>query len=125
MRKVDLPVARHVKLLLVLVFLDALNDRSIGDTHTLYQRRQIVHIEMSVWTSVSFAWTGRVLGEDLLATKGAITTTPAIRITTHIAVYVPNIVSVFLVERLVIDLAEAASPENQTLLEIKSDALEE
>jgi hypothetical protein len=74
---------------------------------------------------MGFAWTRGVLCKDLLTTERAITTSSAIWIATHIAVYMADVVSVFLVERLVIDLAEAAPPEDQTLLEVESNALEE
>lgn len=38
----DIPIAGHVKLLVVLVLLDALQHRSVRHTHRLHQRRQVL-----------------------------------------------------------------------------------
>lgn len=67
----------------------------------------------------------RVLRKNLLTAKGAVPASPAVRVTTHIAIRMAHIVPVFLVEDVVRDLVKAAPPEHQTLLEVETHALEE
>lgn len=121
----NVPVASHVKLLLVLVLLDALEDGSVRHTHGLDQSRQVLHVEMSVGTSVGLPGAGRVFRQDLLTAVGAVAAASAIRVAAHLPVCVAHIIPVFLVELVVGDLVKGTPPEHQALFEIQADALEE
>lgn len=121
----DQPVASHVELLSVFVFFDAVHHAPIRYTHCLYQGSEILHVKVAVRASMSLAGSGGMLSQDLLTAKRAVAATAAVRVTTHIAVYVPHIVAVFLVKRVVCDLVEASPPEYQALLEIEAYPLEE
>lgn len=50
-----LPIARHVILLVVLVFLDTLDHRPVTHTHRLHQRCEVFHVEVTVRASVRLA----------------------------------------------------------------------
>ena len=66
-----------------------------------------------------------VFGKDLLATVRAISASPPIRVTSHIAVDVAYVVAMLLVEGVVCHLAEALAPEEKTLFEVETDTFEE
>jgi hypothetical protein len=108
---IDLPIAGHVVLLVILVLFDALERRSIRDTHSLHQCSEVFHIEVPVRAPVSFSWAGRMLCENLLAAEWAVTTATAIRVTTNVAVHVADIVLVLFVELVIINLVETSPPE--------------
>ena len=98
-------------LLLVLIFFDALEHRSVIHAHALHQCRQILHIEVAIRAPMSLSRAWGMLRENLLTAKGAISTTPPVRITTHVAIDVPNVVSVFFIEGIIRELVETAPPE--------------
>ena len=112
-------------LLLVLIILDTLNHGSIIHAHALHQRCEVLHAKVPVRASVSLAGAWRVLCENLLATEGAVAASPPVGITTNVAICVTNIVPVVLVEGIVGNLVEAASPEHERLLQIETNVLEE
>jgi len=114
-----------VKLLVVLVLLDALQYGPVGDTGRLQEGREVIHAEVPVRAAVGLARAGRVLGEDLLAAVGAVAAAAAIGVASDVAVDVPHVVAVLLVEGVVGDLAESLSPKDETLLQVEPDALEE
>lgn len=114
----NVPVACHVELLLVFILLHTLKNRAIADTHGLYERRKILHVEMSVRASMGLTRARRVLSENLLTTERTVTTSPAVSVTTNITVYVTNIVTVLLVELVVCNFMEALSPKHKTLLQV-------
>ena len=62
--------------------------------------------------------------QNLLTAKRAIPAPSPIRITTNITIDVTHIVPVLLVECVVADLAEPASPKDQALLEVEANTLE-
>ena len=107
-----------MKLLLLFVFLDALQDGPVCDTYRLQQGRQVLKVEMPVRAPVSLARPWRVLRQDLLAGEGRVAATAAVGVPTYVAVRVPHVVPVFLVEGVVRDLVEGTAPEDQTLLEV-------
>lgn len=122
---IDLPIARHVELLLILILFNALKNRAIINTHSLDKCREVLHVEVSVWASVGLTGTRRMFGQDLLTTKWTVTTSPSIRVTANITINVTDIVTVFLVELVICDLVEALSPEYKTLLQVETNTLEE
>ena len=121
----SIPIARQVILEAVPVLFNALEHRPIGDTIALQKTHQVLHAEMAVRAAVRLARPRRVLGQDLLAAEGTVPPAPPVRIATHVAVHVPDVVSVFLVEGVIGDLVEALSPEEETLLHVQADTLEE
>lgn len=66
-----------------------------------------------------------MLRKNLLTAEGTIATTSPVRVAAHITVNVADVVPVLLVERVVSDFVEAASPEHEALLQVEADALEE
>lgn len=107
----NLPITRHVKLLVILIFLDASQNRWIRNAHGLQQCCQVLKVEMPVWASVGLARAGWVLRQNLLAGVGRVATPTTVRVPADIAIYVSYIVPVFLVESVVRDLVECTAPE--------------
>lgn len=111
--------------MLLLVLPDAVEHRPVVYADLLQQGRQVLEVEMTVWAPVGLAGAGRVLREDLLAAKGRIARAPAVGVAADVAVNVPDVVPVFLVEGVVRDLVEGRAPEQQTLLQREAHTLEE
>lgn len=80
---------------------------------------------MSVRAAMRLTRSGWMFSKDLLTAKGTVSSSSAIRITTHVTIDVTNIVPILLVERVVGDLVEAAPPEHETLLEVETQTFEE
>lgn len=102
----NLPVARHVEFLLVLVLLYTLQDTPFAHTHCLHQCRQILQVEVSVRAAVRLARSWWMLCENLLATERAVPVTAAVGIPTNVAVRVSHVVTVVFVELIICDFVE-------------------
>jgi hypothetical protein len=114
-----------VELLPLLVFLNASEDRLVCDADLLEESREVLDAEMTVWASMCLTWARLMLHEDLLAAVGTVPVSSSVTISAYIAVGVSHIISILLVEHIVGDFAEGASPEDQALLERESDPFEE
>lgn len=112
-------------LLIILILLHTLQDRPVRHPHRLHQRRQILHVEVSVRTAVRVPRAGRVLRQNLLTAVGAVAAAASVRVAAHVAVRVAHIVPVVLVELVVCDFVERAAPEHEALFEVEPYALEE
>lgn len=97
----------------------------IPNPRPLQQRRQILHAEMPIRTAVRLPRAGRMLRQDLLATIRRVAAAPPVRVAADVAVRVPDVVAVFLVEGVVGDEAEGGAPEAQAFVERQADAFEE
>lgn len=80
---------------------------------------------MPVRTPVGLARPRRMLGQNLLTAKRTVATASPVRVAADVAVCVPDVVPVLLVERVVRHLVEGAAPEGEALLQVQADALEE
>ncbi len=60
-----------------------------------------------------------MFGEDLLATHGTVSTASSVGVAAHIAVRMPYVVPILLIEGVIGDLVEALPPEEQTFFEIQ------
>lgn len=80
---------------------------------------------MPIRAPVRLPGPGGVLGKNLLAAVRAVPAATAVRVAADVAVHVPHVVAVLLVEGVVGDLAEARPPEDEALLKVEPDALEE
>lgn len=66
-----------------------------------------------------------MFSQDLLAAERTVTAASPVGVATHVAVDVPDVVPVLFVEGIVRDFVEGRAPEHQTLLERKTDPLQE
>lgn len=104
--RLDLPIASHVELLLVLVLLHTLKDAPLTHTHSLHQGCQILQIEVPVRTAVRFARSRWVFRQNLLAAEWTVTIATPIRIPANVTIGVSHIVPVILVELFIRNLVE-------------------
>ena len=80
---------------------------------------------MSVRATVTFTAPWWVVCQDFLAGIGAVATATAVGVAAHIPIHMPDIVSVFFIEDIVRDQAEALTPEYEAFLQSKAYALKE
>jgi hypothetical protein len=86
---------------------------------------EILDAEMSIWTAMCLAGARLMLHEDLLAAVGTVPVSSSVAVSAYIAVGMSHIIPILLVEHIVGDFREGASPEEQALLERESDAFQE
>lgn len=110
------PVACQVELLLLLVFLDASEDRLVCDADLLEESSEVLDAEMPVWASMCLARAGLMLHENLLAAVRTVPISSSITISTYVTVGMSHIITILLVEHIISDFAEGASPKDQALL---------
>lgn len=118
-------IARDVKPLPLHILPNALEDLAIPHAHTLEQPDEAVLAVGAIGAPVVLAGAGEGLGEEFLARVGRVTSAAAVRVAADVAVGVPDIVAVFLVEGVVGDELEAVAPEEEAFVEAEPDALEE
>jgi hypothetical protein len=114
-----------MKLHLLLILLDTPQHLVILHPHSLQQRRQILHREMPIRTTMRLARSRRVFSQDLLATERAISIPSPIAIPAYIAVGMPHIIAIFLIKLIIRDLIKPTPPEHKAFLEIQAYAFEE
>lgn len=114
-----------MEFLAFLVLFDAIQDGSIGDADTLQQRGEVFETEVAVGTPVGLARSRRMFRQDLLARERRVTSSAPVRVATNITVCVPHVISVILVESIICNFMEGASPEDQALLQGQTDPLQE
>jgi hypothetical protein len=96
-------VAGNVISLLLDIVSNASQHIPIIDTDGLEESGQIVHTEMTVWAAMCLASSRWMLCQDLLAGKWGISTSTPIGISAYVAIGVPDVVSILLIERVVRD----------------------
>lgn len=111
-----------MELLLILVFLNASQDGLVCDTRLLEKSSEVLDAKMPVWTPMGLTRARLMLHEDLLAAVGAVSISSSIAISAYVAVGMSYVISILLIEDVVGDFRERASPEEQALLERESDA---
>lgn len=80
---------------------------------------------MAVRASVAFATPGGVLRQDLLAGERRIASSSPGGVAAHVAIRVPDIVAVFLVESVIGDELESLPPEDEAVLQGQTYPFEE
>lgn len=110
-RPIKHPVARDVVPLLLHVLPNPLQHVAVPDARRLQQGRQVIDAEVPVGAPVALPAAGRVLGQNLLAGERRVAAAAADRVATDVAVGVPDVVAVLLVEGVVGDKAEGVAPE--------------
>lgn len=114
-----------MELLLLFVFSYPVQNRTVVDTDLLQQRRQVLQVEVAVRAPMRLTGTRRVFCQDLLTAERTVTAASPVGVAAHIAIDVPDVVPVLLVEGIIGNLVEGRAPEHQTLLERKADTLQE
>ena len=106
-----------MEFLLLLVLLDTPEHITILHTSPLQQRHKVFGIEVTIWTAVRLPRPGMAVRKDFLAAERRIAVSTAVRVSSNITVRVTHIVTVFLVECIIGDLAEACTPEVKAVFE--------
>lgn len=104
---------------------DAPEDVSIVDPGRLQQGRQVIDAEMPVGTTVALARTRLMLGEDLLAGEGRVAASAPVGVAADVAVGVPDVVPILLVEGVVGDQLEAGPPEQKAFFQVQPERFQE
>ena len=119
------PITSQMKLLLLLILLNTLQNLLIPHPNSLQQRRQIIHRKMPIRTSVALPRSWWMLRQNLLTTIRRIPIPSPIGIPTHITICMAHIVPILLIKRIIRDLVESLSPKQQTLFQIQPNTFQE
>jgi hypothetical protein len=114
-----------MELHLLLILLNAPNHFLIPHPHRIQQRNQIIRAKMAIWTTMRLARPRRMFRQNLLAAVRRIPIAPTIRVASHIAVRVTDIISIFFIKCIVCDLRERGAPEYKAFFEVKTNAFQE
>ena len=74
---------------------------------------------------MTFPTAGWMLSQDFLAGKGRVSSSSASCVTTNVAIGMPDIVPVFLIEGVIRNKLEGLTPENKTVLQCQPNTFEE
>lgn len=107
------------------VLLHAPQHLSIAHARRLQQSDEIVDAEMAVRTAMRLAGAGWTLRQDALAAEGRIAPAAAVGVAADVAVRVPHVVAVLLVEGVVRRVAEGGAPELKAVLQAEAEAFQE
>ena len=118
-------VTGNVVPLLAHVFAHYAENFLVMDTCGLKQANKIVNRIMAIRASMRLANTRVVIAQDLLARVWGIATATTVYITTNITIGMANVVLVLGVEFVVRLAFEGLPPEDDTLLQRETDALQE
>ena len=105
-------VARDVVALLGHVFLDRLQHVAVVHARALQYRCEVVGREGPVWTAVGLAGPWKWLRQELLTRVGCVASSAPVGVASNVAVRVPDVVFVFLLELVVCHELEGAPPED-------------
>ena len=122
---IEYPIAGNMVSLLFYILFHSSQHVSVVDSCGLEQCGQIIDTEMPVGTSMTFATSGWMLGQDFLAGEGGVAAAAPCGVSADLAVCVSDVVAVFLVERVVGNEFESLAPENKTVFQRQADAFEE
>lgn len=125
MRPLKHPITRNMIPLPLHILLHPPQHLPVRDARPLQQRRQILPAKMPIWTPMRLPGARLPFRQNFLATIRRIASPPAIAIAPDVAVRVPDVVAILLVEGVVGDEAEGGAPEAQALVERQADALQE
>ena len=100
------PITSQMKSLPLLILQHTIHNIPIPHPNLLQQPHQILRIKMPIRTPMTLPRPRLMLRQYLLATKRRIPIAPPIPITSHIAIHVSYIVSVFFIEDFVGDFVE-------------------
>ena len=109
------PVACNMIPLPIYILLDSSKHMTVTNTRSLQQGRQVLNAEMTIWATMTFATAGRVLGQDFLAGIRRVTSSATVGVTTHVAIGMTDIITIFLVEGVVRYQSKGLPPKDQAV----------